>query len=264
MIPVHILLVEDNKADARLVERRLEAAQRVRCGVEHVEWLQSALMLAKNKRFDLVFLDLSLPDSHGIDTIVSMRRELPNTPIIVLSAQEDLSVATRAMEAGADNFIVKRPEMSTDELEREILYSLERARRQQTAKSLIQKSVERLTIDPRPGSTPPPPVAGMASAHVNQIEDIVNHVRLFLQKNNPAIAEQVEQLLHGRGYYIAIQELRGLLRMDDDVHRRKTLSFSERALQAVREATAPAAPVVDPEAELLDVLGSLGEEPSDE
>lgn len=259
MIPVHILLVEDNKADARLVERRLEAAQRVRCGVEHAEWLSSALMLAKNKRFDLVLLDLSLPDSHGIDTIVSMRRELPNTPMIVLSAQEDLSVATRAMEAGADNFIVKRPEMSTDELEREILYSLERARRQATAKSLIQKSVERLTMDARPGSTPPPPVSGMASAHVNQIEDIVNHIRLFLQRNNPAIAEQVEQILHSRGYYVAVQELRGILRMDENVHRRKTVSFSERALEAIRDATAPAAPVVDPEAELLEVLGNLGE-----
>lgn len=264
MIPVHILLVEDNKADARLVERRLEAAQRVRCGVEHAEWLSSALMLAKNKRFDLVLLDLSLPDSHGIDTIVSMRREMPNTPIIVLSAQEDLNVATRSMEAGADNFIVKRPEMSTDELEREILYSLERARRQTTAKSLMQKSVERLTMDARPGSTPPPSVAGLGSAHVNQIDDVVSHIRLFLQKNNPGIAEQVEQILHGRGYYVAIQELRGLLRMDENVHRRKTVTFSERALQAVREATAPASTVLNADAELLEVLENLGDDHSDE
>jgi CheY-like chemotaxis protein len=257
MIPVHVLLVEDNKADARLVTRLLADAQRVRCGVEHAEWLSSALMLVKNKAFDVVFLDLSLPDSQGIDTIVAMRRETASTPIIVLSGQEDLGVATKSMEAGADNFLVKSPDMKTDELEREILYSLERARRNITSKMLMQRSVANLTLDTRTNSTPPPPISGMASAHVNAVEDAVNHTRMLLQRNNPGLAEQVEQMLHSRGYWIAIQELRTLLQMDRNIHSKKTVSFSERAMEAVRVASAGTTPSDDPEADLLDVLEKL-------
>jgi DNA-binding NarL/FixJ family response regulator len=254
MIPVHLLLVEDNASDARLVTRRLESTQLLRCRIDTADYLNTALMLARNKSFDLVLLDLSLPDSIGIDTIVSMRREVPTTPIIVLSAQEDLQVATRAMEVGADTFIVKRPELSTDELEREIIYSLERGRRMTTARSLMQSSLAGLSYDDEKKTSS----TLFGSAHVNKVDDAVSMVRMFLQKNNPAIAEQVEQSLHANGYYIAIQELRSLLRMDQNIHTRKTASISERALSVVREsASATKAKLEDPESELLDALQEL-------
>lgn len=265
MIPVHILLVEDNKADAKLVQRRLESAQKIRCAVEVAEWLSSGLMLAKNRNFDIAFVDLSLPDSHGIDTVVALRREMPDTPILVLSAQEDLGVATKSMEAGADNFIVKHPDLTTDELEREILYSLERWRRQKISKQLIAKSVERLTMD-KDGAVGRTtlPMAGLASAHVVSIEDTVSQVRLFLQRNNPQLAEQAEQLLTNRGYYTAIQELRTLLHMDDNIHKRKTISLSQQSMKVVAEATADAPVISNPEADLLEVMKNLTGESSRE
>lgn len=261
MIPVHILLVEDNPSDAKLVMRRLASASRVRCAVEHAEWLSTALMILKNRRVDLIFLDLSLPDSHGIDTVIAVRREAPNTPIIVLSGQEDLNVATRSMEAGADNFIVKRSELTSDELEREILYALERARRSATSKALMAKSLETLTLDSKPGSTPPPSISGMASEHVNKIDETVTQIRLYIQKNYPAIADDIEHILSNNDFYTAIQDLRTLLRMDKNVHTRRTVKISDRALEAIRAASEEAPRPADPEQELLEVLQSLGGEP---
>lgn len=260
MIPVHILLVEDNPTDAKLVQRRLGSASRIRCAVEHAEWLSTALTILRNRRVDLIFLDLSLPDSHGIDTVIAVRREAPSTPLIVLSGQEDLNVATRSMEAGADNFIIKRPELTSDELEREILYALERARRAATSKALMAKSLETLTLDSKPGSTPPPSVSGMASEHVNRIDEAVSHIRLYIQKNYPAIAEDIEHILTRSDYYTAIQDLRTLLRMDKSVHTRRTIKISDRALEAIRAASEDVPRPSDPEQELLDVLQSLGGE----
>lgn len=253
MTPITILLVEDNASDARLVTRRLETAQLLKCHVDTAEYLNTALMLARNKHYDIVLLDLSLPDSIGIDTIVSIRREVTAIPVIVLSAQEDLQVATRAMEVGADTFIVKRPELSTDELEREIIYALERSRRSSTARSLMKTSMQGLAYDEK-GQTS----SLLGSAHVNKIDDAVSHIRMFMQRNNPAMAEQIEQSLHANGYYIAIQELRSLLRMDENIHTRKTLSMSERALSIVRESSGSMPKIEDPHRELLDVLEELG------
>lgn len=254
MININILLVEDNTGDARLVQRRLADAKRVQCVVEHATWLSSALTLAKNKNFDVVLLDLSLPDSHGIDTVVSLRREVPNTPIIVLSAHDDLEVATRSMEAGADNFIIKRAELSTDELEREILYSLERQRRQATSKALMQKSVEHLMLDTA-GSNTPPPIAALASAHVNQIEDTITLVRQFLERNSPTMASQVEDILLKKGYFSTVQELRSLMHMND--RPRRGQKFSDRSIQVAKEATYSTPIPQDPEAALLEVFGEL-------
>lgn len=249
MSAVRILLVEDNPADARLVSRRLSNTEHVKVEVEHAEWMKSALTLARNKPFDLVLLDLSLPDSHGIDTVVAMRKELPNTPIIVLSAQEDLNVATRALEAGAENFIVKSPEMTTEELEREILYCLERWRRLLTSKTLMQRSMERLSYEP--GERPS--FAGLATEHANQMDEAVTGARAFLHRNNPALAEQVEQVLKARGYFTALQDLRSIMKMDEPRKKRKALS--ERAIEAIY-SVAPDK-VEDPESTLLDVLNKL-------
>jgi DNA-binding NarL/FixJ family response regulator len=257
-IEIEVLLIEDNKADAKFVERRLDASQRIKSKLSHAEWLLSALTLLKNRHFDVILLDLSLPDSHGIDTVVRVRREAPNTPIIVLSGQEDVTVAIRSMEAGADHFVVKKADMTSEELERELLYAIERSRRSLTSKALMQRSIERLTVDTRPGSSPPPPVSALATEHVNKIDDAILYLRAFLQRNSPAIAEQVEQLLHHRGYYISVQELRSLLCMDEGRSSKRTRKLSDTALAVVRETTAPVAPVTDPERELLEVLGSLG------
>lgn len=227
MIPVNILLVEDNPSDSMFIRRRLEAA---RCGkfeVTTVEWLSTALTLLRNRTFDVVLLDLTLPDSHGIDTVVAVKREAPSTPVVVLSAQEDLMVATRSLEAGADSFVVKRAELNSDELERVVLFGMERAKRDRTARELIHSSVRRLTLDYTPGSSAPPPVAGLMAEPVNRVDEVVGAVLAYLQRNHPAAIPSVEQMLSQMGYYVAMLELRSALKMDGA--RTQSSSLSSRA-----------------------------------
>ena len=83
-----ILLVEDNPADAAIV-----AAQLLMAGgppvVRTAISLSEAIAKVGAQRFDLILLDLSLPDSDGIDTLLSLHTRAPLTPVIVLSGRED-------------------------------------------------------------------------------------------------------------------------------------------------------------------------------
>ena len=157
VIPIRVLLVEDNKADAALVQRRLGSSTRLTVTFDKAEWLSTATTALQNRPYDIVLLDLTLPDSTGIDTVMAVVKNAPNIPVIVLSGREDLETATNSVRAGAQSFVIKKPEITGDELEREILYAMERVRHDLTSKELMRRSVQRLTINERPDSTPPTP-----------------------------------------------------------------------------------------------------------
>ncbi len=210
---ISILLVEDNASDATQVQRRLSASSCGEFDVVVVGWLSTALTLLRNRSFSAILLDLTLPDSHGIDTVVAIKKEAPNTPVIVTSGQEDLGIATRSLEAGADSFVVKP--LSTAELERVIFFGLERAKRDRTTRELIQNSVRRITLNYSPGSVAPPPVAGLLIEPVNRIDDVVQAILQYLRKNHPAAAPSVEQMLSQMGYNVSVQALRSALKMDE-------------------------------------------------
>jgi len=252
VLNISVLLIEDNDGDARLVERRLGVARRLQCSVERASWMSSALTLLKNKRYDIILLDLTLPDSHGIDSVVGVKREAPDVPIIVLSGQEDLGVATRALEAGADSFIVKSAELSTDALERDVLYALERSRREKVSKELIHRSIGRLTHD---FSTPVPPAAnGLLAEHINVVDTTMQVVLRFLERSYPEAAENVEHILREHGYHVVMQEMRSLLRMDNHIRASTARKITDRALDALKAASSE--PVMNPEYELLRIIGS--------
>lgn len=104
--PQTILLLEDNDADALFLDELLEACpftpQLVRaCG------LQEALSLAKSEAPDLALLDLNVTDSFGLPTLQAFRDASPDIPVIVLSGQSDLGVATEAVARGAQDYLVK-------------------------------------------------------------------------------------------------------------------------------------------------------------
>jgi response regulator of citrate/malate metabolism len=275
MIPVHALLLEDNRADATLVQRRLSQAQRLKFAVEVAEWLKTALTLLKNKSYDIIFVDLTLPDSNGIDTVMAIKRAAPNTPVIVLSGREDLETAANSVRAGAQSFIVKKPELTADELERDTLYALERARNELTSKELMRSSVKRLTMVEETGNsedriTPSlPPASGLVVEHVDRTEETLGEVRAFLQKNYPAAAEAVDSILQSRNAFQTIRELRSLLCLDSAVSPKRTSKITDRALRAVVSASLRDEPTgmsrSAAENTLLEIIGpGPGEGKSDE
>src|SRR5260370_12786542 len=104
---IRVLLVEDNPGDVRLCLELLREAGEGHVKVEHVDRLATALERLSNQAFDVVLLDLSLPDAHGLDTLVRAHAHAPSVPIVVLTGLDDQALAVKAVRAGAQDYLVK-------------------------------------------------------------------------------------------------------------------------------------------------------------
>src|SRR6476620_9204875 len=106
--PLHILLVEDNDADAEFLTEALDAPGR-RAAVHLVRAvrLADALEALRTDRFDVVLLDLSLPDAQGLEPREAVLAAAPDVPVIVTTGLADDVVAARAVHAGAQDYLVK-------------------------------------------------------------------------------------------------------------------------------------------------------------
>lgn len=106
--PLSVLLVEDSQVDARVIEEILKATEEADIRVESVTTLQEGVEhLEEDGAADLVILDLGLPDSQGLDTLVTFHRSHPDVPVIVLTALEDQEAALQALREGAYDYLVK-------------------------------------------------------------------------------------------------------------------------------------------------------------
>ena len=128
---IKVLLVEDNLGDARLLRASLEQVISSRFEITHARRLDEALGCLSKDPADVVLLDLSLPDSHGLDTFVRAHSLAPRVPIIVLSGTADETVALKAVRAGAQDYLVKG---LTDAslLVRAMRYAIERIQAEQS------------------------------------------------------------------------------------------------------------------------------------
>jgi len=124
-----VLVVEDDQGDAGLVRfaLRAESGAEYSFKVEQVVRLQDALQSLKEKPFDLVLLDLSLPDAQGLDTLARVRAAAPDLPIVIMTGLNDESMAVEAVRRGAQDYLVKGQADSRAVI-RAILYAIERKR----------------------------------------------------------------------------------------------------------------------------------------
>jgi two-component system, cell cycle sensor histidine kinase and response regulator CckA len=126
--PIKILLVEDNPGDVLLLQETLSDITHFELELAHVERLTQALHRLQIETFDVVLLDLLLPDSKGLETFVQIYNQVPLTPIVVLTGMADETLALRAMQAGAQDYLVKGHASGSDLLMRSIRYAIERKR----------------------------------------------------------------------------------------------------------------------------------------
>jgi signal transduction histidine kinase len=105
--PIKVLLVEDNLVDARLLYEGLQETLPEEFQVTHARRLSEALEYLWEDTCNVVLLDLGLPDSHGLDTLVLARAQAPGVPIIVLTGFEDESLGDQALKEGAQDYLVK-------------------------------------------------------------------------------------------------------------------------------------------------------------
>lgn len=127
---ITVLLVEDNIADADYVKEILATP----CfQIVHVNSKAAALKSLSAGHFDLVLLDVSLPDSHGLDTMNSIIALPKNVPIVILTGLEDEQLAIQAVRHGAQDYIQKKDITETG-LSRTIRYAIERKRAERLAR----------------------------------------------------------------------------------------------------------------------------------
>jgi signal transduction histidine kinase len=172
-IPLRVLLVEDSQEDAELLTYELERSgyavvyRRIDTGafmtapadnltqrdfdadrlasakinqwlLTHVECLEVAIRYLSCDRVDVVLLDLSLPDSFGLNTVKKLQTSVPNIPIIVLTGVDNHALALQSMATGIQDYLVKG-QISAPLLERAIRYAIERKK----AEAHIRQALER-------------------------------------------------------------------------------------------------------------------------
>lgn len=104
---INVLLVEDNLGDARLLYEGMEEALPGQFQMTHVRRLSETLEYLWEKSCNVVLLDLGLPDSHGLETLVLVRAQSPDVPIVVLTGFQDEEIGEQALQAGAQDYLVK-------------------------------------------------------------------------------------------------------------------------------------------------------------
>lgn len=138
---IKVLLVEDNPGDVFLLQELLKEVTTVVVELIRVEQLSEALNYLAKEIFDVILLDLSLPDSQGLETFVIAHHQAKATPIIVLTGIDDETLAIRAMQEGAQDYLVKG-QVTGDLLVRSMRYAIERQR----ADNALRQSEERFRV----------------------------------------------------------------------------------------------------------------------
>lgn len=129
---INVLLIEDNPGDARLVKKMLGEASfadnpTTVINVAHADRLQTALAHLNEHTYDVILLDLSLPDSDGLDSILRLKENHSATPIIILSGQAMSQTAVEAVHHGAQDYLAKN-DLTANLLLKTIHYTIERHR----------------------------------------------------------------------------------------------------------------------------------------
>ncbi|MBI2431795.1 MAG: response regulator [Candidatus Hydrogenedentes bacterium] len=144
--PLRILLVEDDDDHAALIRRHLTGPNRAAVTVQRAACLKEALLWLREGGIDAILLDLGLPDSGAEETLTRVLQESAHVPVIVLTALNDRDLALRAVQQGAQDFLVKS-QLSSDLLLRSVQYAVERKRAQEQLrrlnKTLEQRVAER-------------------------------------------------------------------------------------------------------------------------
>ncbi|MEP6677350.1 MAG: response regulator [Ferruginibacter sp.] len=122
---LNILLIEDNSGDVMLIEEMLRSS---RVGINNIytaDRTAAGCAILKQQEINLVLVDLSLPDSHGIESFLKIKDFTKKIPVIILTGLADSTVAIQALKEGAQDYLVKG-EFETDILVKSIQYSIER------------------------------------------------------------------------------------------------------------------------------------------
>src|SRR6202140_4078337 len=120
-----ILLIEDNPGDARFIHEMFNDQGSYNSELTHVHSMSEAEKQLETRAVDLILLDLGLPDAQGLEAVGRAHAAAPRVPLVVLSGLNDESLATQALQEGAQDYLVKG-QISAPGLLRALRYAIER------------------------------------------------------------------------------------------------------------------------------------------
>lgn len=149
--PIKALLIEDDSKYADLVKIILARGKSIHFALEWRDSLSKGLQRLAEGGIELVLLDLQLPDSGGLETFVRTYKQVSNLPIIVLTGNDDETLAVKSVHMGAQDYLIKA-DINNDYLIRSIRYAIERKRAQESLKKAhdeLERRVEDRTAELR-------------------------------------------------------------------------------------------------------------------
>jgi len=132
---IKLLLVEGSAGDARLIREALKAVAIQPVHVTHVERLGDALTVLGAEDFDVVLLDLFLPDGRGLTALDRVGTAAPHVPVVVLTGVDDEALALMSLQRGAQDYLVKG-QIAGNVILRAVRYAIERHRMWMTLQGL--------------------------------------------------------------------------------------------------------------------------------
>lgn len=220
-----ILLVEDNLENVQLIESLLSSSRNSLLAegcdfrLSHVENLTQALEIINNEDFEAVVLDLTLPDGKGFESLLKLKENAPDIPIIVQTESSDEAVIVRAFQMGADGYLRKR-DLDGNSLVYAILLAIERqqyierlsALKQQRQQQKELASLENLAQSIQPSITARmfassalrdsiPDVFSQLTAKYGELLDLSLEERAFKVDYN--IADELRRLAAKLGFFKA-------------------------------------------------------------
>jgi serine phosphatase RsbU (regulator of sigma subunit) len=142
---IRVLLVEDNPGDAVLIRAMLDDAAVGPFEITVVDRLARARRLLDEQDFGIVLLDLSLPDSRGLDTFRGLRRPGPQPPVVVLTGLDDETLAIEAVSEGAQEYLVKG-QISGRQLAHALHHAIGRHQRQRRMEERLRATEAELRV----------------------------------------------------------------------------------------------------------------------
>ncbi|MBS4001367.1 MAG: response regulator [Desulfobulbaceae bacterium] len=132
------LLVEDNPGDADLIIELLSETKLKKSIIQQAGDLKSALAMLNKDTFDIILLDLGLPDSSGLTGLRKIIEINSGIPIVVVSGQDDLTMSKEAIQQGAEDYLIKG-RIDDEILSRVVLYSIERNKQKRELQAVYQQ-----------------------------------------------------------------------------------------------------------------------------
>ncbi|HBG19518.1 MAG TPA: hypothetical protein DDY32_09670 [Desulfobulbaceae bacterium] len=124
---ITILIVEDNPDDYLILQEVLQSSDEIEAVLLQEDRLDRAFAVTGNNAIDVAIIDLSLPDSFGLDTFIAFHERYPMIPTIIMTGAGDREMAFEAVRKGAQDYLFKC-ELSSAAIIRSIRYSIERHR----------------------------------------------------------------------------------------------------------------------------------------